>query len=55
MDDEREFTQVTTRLESPLAEQMQAIATKERRSMSAQLVVIIEKYLAEQNAPSLEV
>ena len=40
--------QITTRIEDDVAEVLQAIANREKRSLSAQLAVIVEKFIAEQ-------
>jgi len=40
--------QITTRVEDDVAEQLSEIANREKRSLSAQLAVIVEKFIAEQ-------
>ena len=47
---EKPFVQVQTRLDVDVAERLQAIATAERRSLSAQLLVIIDWYFADLDA-----
>ena len=47
---EKPFTQITTRIDFETAERLQAIATAERRSLSAQLLVIIDWYFADLDA-----
>ena len=47
---EKPFVQVQTRISGEAAERLQAIATAERRSLSAQLLVIIDWYFADLDA-----
>ena len=47
---EKPFVQVQTRIDFETAERLQAIATAERRSMSAQLLIIVDKYFADLDA-----
>ena len=47
---EKPFVQVQTRIDFETAERLQAIATAERRSLSAQLLVIIDWYFADRDA-----
>ena len=46
--------QITTRVDADIAEQLAEIATREKRSMSAQLALIVEKYIQEQQTPKAE-
>ena len=40
-----EIVQVATRIDAQLAEALAEIATKEKRSLSAQIALILEQYL----------
>jgi hypothetical protein len=47
MADEKVTVQITTRIDPEVAEVLQTIATAERRSMSAQLAIIVDAFIAE--------
>ena len=44
------IVQIATRVEQSIADALQEIATREKRSLSAQLALILETYIAEQLA-----
>ena len=41
--------QITTRVDADVAEMLAEIAQREKRSMSAQMALILEQYIMEQN------
>ena len=47
MCEDKTLVQISTRVECDVAELIQMIATAEKRSVSAQLAVIVEKFVAE--------
>ena len=48
--EERQPTQITTRIPPELADRLQAIAAAERRSLSSLLVFAVEAFVAEYEA-----
>ena len=48
--EERQPTQITTRIPPELADRLQAIAAAERRSLSSLLVFAVEAYVADYEA-----
>jgi hypothetical protein len=46
--------QITTRIEAELAEALGEIATRERRSLSAQLALIVEQWVKQEQSEKSE-